>query len=335
VEKDVRNIIKKIREQILHSERPLIITHVNPDGDAIGSALGLYIYLKNSGLKPVVISPNNYPPFLKWMPMNEDIVIFEDQPEKAGSIIRESDLIICLDFNDLGRLENAGQVIINSEAPRILIDHHPDPAPFADTVLSDTSVSSTAELVYEVISQMGDKKKIDRSVAACLFAGIMTDTGSFNFNSSKPATYRIVSELLELGIDKDRIFWDVYDKYSENRMRLMGFCLHQRMEVFSGRSSAMIYISIKDQEKFHYELGDSEGFVNLPLSIDGVQLAVFLIEKRDHVKMSFRSKGDVDVNAFARNNFNGGGHLNAAGGKSFKSLEETLDKVRKLLGNRG
>lgn len=332
MEKDVRDIIRKIREQILHCERPLIITHVNPDGDAIGSALGLYIFLRNSGFNASVMTPNDYPFFLKWMPMNEDVLIFEAQPEKAGTVILGADLIICLDFNDPERMDSAGAVVMQSTAPKILIDHHPDPTPFAGTIFSDTSASSTAELVFEVIKQMGETKKVDQSIAACLFAGIMTDTGSFSFNSSKPETYRIAAELLEFGIDKDRIFYDIYNKYSANRMKLMGFCLHQRLEIFPEMGAALIYISLEDQKNFNYQLGDSEGFVNLPLAIEGVHSTVFLMEKADHIKMSFRSKGEMDVNTFAREYFNGGGHINAAGGKSFESLEETISRLRHLFG---
>jgi phosphoesterase RecJ-like protein len=316
------------------SERSMqivIITHVNPDGDAVGSMLGLSKILSRAGHNCSMIVPNNFPEFLKWLPGAPEILCITQHEAKAAKIIESSELLFFVDFNDIRRMREIREPVSRSSAYRVLIDHHPDPVVNADTVLSDTSVSSTAELVYRFILEIGLKKYFDKDIAVCLFTGIMTDTGCFSYNSSSPETYTIVADLLQYKIDKDRIYYRIYDNFSCDRLRLLGFCLNERMEYFPEYRAALIWLSRSDQKKFHFRTGDSEEFVNYPLSIKGVRFSAFFIEKEDHVKVSFRSKGDFPVNTFSAGHFNGGGHRNASGGELYESLEAALEKFRGLL----
>jgi len=321
--------LQKILSEL--SRRIVIITHYNPDGDAIGSTLGLQIALTKSGHTCSVITPNDYPGFLKWLPGAEKIIILPGNEARVAKLIQSSDIIFFLDFNDIRRMKEISEPVSRSSAFTVLFDHHPDPVVIADCMLSDTAVSSTAELVYRFIEGTGLNKSMDRDIAACLFVGIMTDTGCFSYNSSLPETYTIMADLLRYGIDKDQIYYRIYDNFSCDRMRLLGFCLNDRMEYFPECRTALIWLDRKDQEKYNFETGDSEGFVNYPLSIKGVRFSAFFIEKEDHVKVSFRSKGNFPVNTFSATYFNGGGHRNASGGESYETLDATLEKFRGLL----
>lgn len=305
--------------------------HYNPDGDAMGSALGFYHYLKKKGKTPMVVSPNDYPEFLHWLPGNDDVVVYKRNNGTVLNALKEADVIFTLDFNDLDRTNGLERFLNEATGKKVLIDHHPDPGNFADLVISETYYSSTAELVYHVIESLGDEKLMDSIIGECLYAGIMTDTGSFNYNSSNPYTYYVVSKLLEKGINKDKIYGNIYDNYSEDRMRLLGYCLNQKMEVFPEYHTAFISISKDELKRFNFAPGDSEGFVNFPLSIKGIRFTAIFIEKDDQVKISFRSKGDFATNNFAEKHFNGGGHKNASGGSSNNSFEETLKRFRELL----
>jgi phosphoesterase RecJ-like protein len=313
------------------SRNIVIITHVNPDGDAIGSTLGLSRVLGRAGHHCSVIVPNDYPGFLKWLPGAVDIIILEGQERKTAKLIEASDMLFFIDFNDIRRMREIREPVSQSSAFRVLIDHHPDPVIETDTVLSDTSVSSTAELIYRFILENNLQKHVDEDTAVCLFTGIMTDTGCFSYNSSSPETYRIVAELLHYEIDKDRIYYRIYDNFSCDRLRLLGFCLSERMEYFPEFRTALIWLDRNDQKRYNFRTGDSEEFVNYPLSIKGVRFSAFFIEKEDHVKVSFRSKGDFPVNIFSAGHFNGGGHRNASGGELYESLEAALEKFRGLL----
>lgn len=323
--------IDGIQKQLANVQRILIMTHYNPDGDAIGSSLGLYHFLVAAGHRVDVVVPNEYPGFLQWMPGNEKILLASKQPQAVLESIEQAELIFFLDFNVLDRVQQLEDHFRKSSAPKILIDHHPNPEPFADITVSTTEVSSTSELLYELLVSMEGEQAIDRNMAECLYAGIMTDTGSFSYNSSLPDTYYVVSRLIEKGIDKDRIYWRVYDNYSVDRMRLLGYCLNTKLKVFPEYGAAYISINRSELKRFNYQPGDSEGFVNYPLSIQGVMFSVIFIEQEDYVKISFRSKGDFYANRFASSHFNGGGHQNAAGGYSELSLEETLEKFESLL----
>lgn len=324
--------LKELQEKLSDkSGKIAILTHFNPDGDAIGSTLGLSRILTRIGHDCSVIVPNDFPEFLKWLPGAEDIILLPKHEAKVAEIIEASELLFFVDFNDIRRMKEIREPVSRSSAYRVLIDHHPDPIVTADSIISDTSVSSAAELVYRFIVENGLKKHMDKDIAVCLFAGVMTDTGCFSYNSSSIETYKFVTELLQYNIDKDQIYYRIYDNYSCDRMRLLGYCLNERMEYYPEYRTALIWLNRKDQEKYHFRTGDSEGFVNYPLSIKGVRFSAFFIEKKDHVKVSFRSKGDFPVNTFSASHFNGGGHRNASGGESVESLEAVLEKFRGLL----
>ena len=324
-------LIQEIQQQLANVQQILIVTHYNPDGDAIGSSLGMYHFLQSAGYQVDVVVPNNYPGFLHWMPGNDRVIVAGDHMKKVVSKIREAGLIIFLDFNVLNRVQELEEIFRQSSAPKILIDHHPNPEPFADIIVSSTQVSSTCELLYELLTSLKGEQAIDAVIAECLYAGIMTDTGSFSYNSSLPDTYYVISKLIERGIDKDKIYWKVYDNYSVDRMRLLGYCLNTKLKVLPEYGAAYISITREELRQFNYKRGDSEGFVNYPLSIRGVMFSVIFIEQEDHVKISFRSKGDFHANLFASSHFNGGGHKNAAGGSSELSMKETLEKFESLL----
>ncbi|MBN2480849.1 MAG: bifunctional oligoribonuclease/PAP phosphatase NrnA [Bacteroidales bacterium] len=311
--------------------RIAIITHIDPDGDAIGSSLALFIVLRNMGHNCHVISPNGYPDFLKWMPGNDAITVFDEEPEKATQFLGRAEIIISVDFNTLKRIKQFNDKVTGSAAYKLLIDHHPDPESFADCTISDTSASSSAEIVYQFFKHGGLDRYMDTDAATCLFAGIMTDTGCFSHNSSKPLTYKVTAELLDFHIDKDKIYSLIYDNFTDKRMRLLGFCLNSNMEVIREYHTAYIWLTRKDLQEYNFQVGDSEGFVNYPLSIRGIRFSAFFIEKEDHIKISFRSRGNFAVNRFAEKYFNGGGHVNASGGESTDTMEETLKRFKKML----
>ncbi len=322
----------KVENKLKSSKNIVILSHVNPDGDAIGSSLALCQVLINIGkINTSVVVPNEYPDFLKWMPGTVHISIMSKESKKATRAIEDADMIFMLDFNSTDRAGEAEKYINASKAYKVLIDHHPDPGNFADITITDTRASSTAELVYRFIETAGKLKYIDNNVATCIYAGIMSDTGSFSYNSSEPETYRVLSELLRRGIDKDKIFSRVYDNFSENRMRLLGFCLDKKMVVFPEFGTAYMSLSLSEKRIYKYVRGDAEGFVNYPLSIKGISFTAFFMENDDHVKISFRSKGHFDANRFALENFNGGGHKNASGGESKLGLQDTINKFISLL----
>ena len=313
------------------AERIVILTHLSPDGDAVGSSLGLYHFLKEIGKEPVVIVPNRFPGFLNWMSGAADIVVLEEKHKEVQGLITEADLLICVDFNDLKRIDGAKPFVEQSHAKKILIDHHLLPEAFADVTISHPEISSSSELVFRLICRMGFFQNITKACAEAIYVGMMTDTGNFSYASQSPEIYHIISELLSKGIDKDNIYRLVYNTYSENRMRLMGFCLVEKMKLYKEQRTAVISLSLDELARFDYQVGDAEGFVNIPLSIEGIDVSVFVREDVKKVKMSFRSQGTFPVNKMASTYFNGGGHLNAAGGESYLSLAETLDKLEKVI----
>ncbi len=323
--------VKDILDKVSGNNRVLIVTHINPDGDAIGSAMGVYHFLKGLGTKPEVIIPNDMPGFLKWLPESSAIKVFSRNKKKATRIIKDAGTVLFLDFNSLDRTGEMKESLLSTSAFRMLIDHHPGPEVPAEYVLSDINVSSTAELVFRFIEWLGKVDLVTPVVAECLYTGIMTDTGCFSYNSSKPGTYKVLSKLLEKGIDKDKVYDKVYDNFSENRMRLLGYCLDKKMVVMPGYKTAYISLTKKEKEKYGFAIGDSEGFVNYPLSIKGIEFAVFFMENDKNVKLSFRSKGNFNVNEFSRKHFGGGGHYNASGGESGLSMDETISKFCGLL----
>jgi bifunctional oligoribonuclease and PAP phosphatase NrnA len=312
-------------------EKILILSHRNPDGDAIGASLGLSNALLKLGHKVNVLIPNALPKFLKWMKGADDILIYNHDNRKSDELLTRATLVFALDFNDLSRIREFDEKLKDNKCFKVLIDHHPYPGSFANLTLSDTTTSSTSELIYCFFLEAGLKDLIDRDVATCLYTGIMTDTGNFSFNSSRPETFHVIADLLNLGIDKDRIYDLVYDNFSADRMRLMGYCLDKKMVTLPEYKVAYIALSQEELRKYNFRVGDSEGFVNMPLSISGIRCSVLFMENKECVKLSFRSKGSFPVNKLAAEHFNGGGHLNASGGESTDSLQETINKFVNLL----
>ena len=325
-------IIQQIKSIITSDSKKIaIVSHYNPDGDAIGSILGLTHYLTKLGHTVYPISPDEFPGFLHWMPGSKEILIYEKDKKSINEHLKKVDVIWMVDFNDPERLNDFKVCISHSSAKKILIDHHPNPATFAEIILSDVSVSSTAELIYEIIIGISGKKILDRKISECLFAGIMTDTGCFSFNSSRPETYTIVAVLLSTNINKDRIFRNIYETFSYNRMKLLGYSLYDKLCVLPEYFTAYIALTREELKKFHFQIGDTEGFVNHPFAIKDITFSVLFIEKDDHIKVSFRSKGSFSANTFALKHFEGGGHNNAAGGKSYLTMKETIEKFVNLL----
>ena len=325
---DVYSRLRKVLEAPL---RVMLLTHENPDGDAIGSMLGLFWFLKKRGCTVNMAVPNEIPSFLTWMEGAEQILDFRGQTRQVEEELAGADLIFCLDFNEPDRLGGIRDLLEKTDVTKIMVDHHPDPAGFTDHMFSVTTASSTSELVYRMIKELDGRESLDKNIAECLFAGIMTDTGCFSFNSSEPETYLIVAELIQAGINKDRIHSLVYDNYSEKRMHLLGYSLHKKMVVLPEHRTAYIYLSRDELERYHHLSGDTEGFVNYPFSIKDIRITALFLEKKDHVKISFRSKGSFPINRFAGKYFNGGGHDNAAGGESTQSLEKTIRRFESLI----
>lgn len=323
--------IKLFEEKIKNAENIIIIPHYNPDGDAIGSALSMYHILKNYGKNVKVVSPTQFPEFLKWMPDANKIKVLGEKTKSDPDIFKDSDLLICVDFNALKRIDELAERFSKSTAYKILIDHHPNPDNFVDLCFSDTSYSSTAEFIYELIENSFLAEYANKDIATCLYVGIMTDTGCFNFNSSNPNTFRVVSELLKLGMEKDLIFDKVYNSFSINRMKFMGHVISNRMVVIPELKTSYIYITAQDRKDFNEKFGDTENFVNIPLSIKGIYFSAIFIERENFIKISFRSKGTFSVNDFSKKHFNGGGHINAAGGESHVSLQETTENFVNIL----
>ncbi|WP_435622880.1 DHH family phosphoesterase [Flagellimonas sp.] len=310
----------------------VIVPHKNPDGDAIGSCLALYIFLKEMGQNCSVISPNDYPKFLKWMPQNEAILNYEKSQSKCKQLLDDATLIFTLDFNDFSRTGTLGNELQQSKAEFIMIDHHQQPSDYAKVTYSDVSMSSTCEMVYNFILFLDGGDKITKSIATNLYTGIMTDTGSFKYRSTSSQTHRIVADLIDKGAENMEIHQQVFDTNSPSRLHLLGVAL-KNMVILKEFRTAYITLSQEELDANHFKKGDTEGFVNYGLTLEGIVLAVIFIENKEEgiIKMSFRSVGDFSVNEFARNHFNGGGHTNAAGGRSDESLEKTVAKFNAVL----
>ena len=331
--------IEQVSKWFDRGEKFVIISHVSPDGDAVGSSLGLWHFLCSLGKNAHVIVPNAFPDFLKWMPGSKDILLYDRYKEFADKLIGEADVICCLDFNALHRISPMGAVVQSSSARKVLIDHHLNPEDFCRIIISHPEISSTSELVFRLICRMGYFSDITKEGAECIYTGMMTDTGGFTYNSNNREIYFIISELLTKGIDKDAIYRKVYNTYSESRLRLMGHVLTQ-MKVYPDYCAAMISLTKNEQKQFNYIRGDSEGFVNIPLSIKKVVCSCFLREdtEKPMIKISLRSVGSFPCNRLAAEYFNGGGHLNASGGEFYGTIEEArrvweeaLEKYKPLL----
>lgn len=309
-----------------------IIPHRSPDGDAMGSTLALYHFLSKLHHDAVVISPNEFPEFLAWLPGSENVLIFEKDRENTTRILHEAELIFTLDFNALHRTGEMEHVLTKLRAPYLMIDHHQAPDDYALYQYSDTKFGSTCEMIYNFISFLGQTSVIDKNIATCIYTGILTDSGSFRFPKTTGTTHRIIADLIDLGAENTEIPTLLFDNNSYESLQLLGRAL-QNMKVFPEYKSAYITLSQKELDEFKYLKGDTEGIVNYGLTMKGIDFAAIFIEHKDEniIKISFRSQGNFDVNQFAREHFNGGGHINAAGGKSHLSMTETVAKFEKLI----
>ena len=320
-------------KELLNSPKNIVIvTHHKPDADALGSSLGLSGFLKKKGHKVDVITPSDYPEFLHWMKGNDQVLIYEKHRlHQINQLIEQAAIIFCLDFSSLHRINDLGEQVRKAKAKKVLIDHHLDPEEFADFQFWSTKAAATAELVYQLIESMGDRELIDQDIAESLYAGIMTDTGSFQHSNTTKNVHKVVAGLIELGADTHKVSRLIYDSNSLDRLRFLGFALHSKLEVFEEFHTALFAITREDLTDFNSKTGDTEGLVNYALSIKGVVLAALIIDRGELIKISFRSKGDFPVNEMAQDHFEGGGHKNAAGGKSKLNLEETVNKFKNLL----
>lgn len=321
------NNIQDLKKALSSPKNIVIIPHKNPDGDAIGSTLGLYHYLKQFGHNAKVIAPNDYPNFLKWMPGEETILKFDSDKETAVSLINKADFIFTLDFNSLSRIDEMKSFVEVSNATFVMIDHHQQPDDYATYMYSDVTMSSTCQMMYHFIEQMNDLEKIDKDIATCLYAGILTDTGgSFRFPSTTSTTHRVVANLIDKGAKNAEIHNALYDTNSLSKLQLLG-CALKNLVVLKEYNTVYITLTKSELQQYDFKKGDTESFVNYGLSLKGIKVAVIFIENltEDYIKISFRSKGSFSVNEFARNYFNGGGHTNAAGGRSDLSMEETIN----------
>jgi phosphoesterase RecJ-like protein len=319
--------IEEIYRLLGQPRKVVIIMHQKPDADAMGSSLGLFHFLKRLGHTPTVISPTNWAEWLKWMPGCQGVIDYEYSSEKAAAVLDQAEWVFCLDFNNMARTRSMASRLRKLNCVKILIDHHqqPETESFAYGV-SNTEKSSTCEMVYDFIVGSGHAPVIDLDIAACLYAGVMTDTGSFRFPGASAAVHRMVAALKDTGLNHTQIHENLFDNFLENRLRFMGFVLQNKMDIFYEHNAALISIPWKDLVRFDIKTGDTEGLVNYPLSIQGIKMAALIIDRDEEVKCSFRSKGNFDVNTFARRYFDGGGHFNAAGGRSTDTLEVTVQR---------
>lgn len=323
-----------ILSYIQQAHKVAIFTHQSPDGDAMGSSLAMYHFIHSFGKEAQVIVPNAFPDFLAWMPGADTVLLYDTQKAQADTYLKATDLIICADFNDPKRIGALGDKMLSLTCQKVMIDHHLHPSHFADFIVSDPDASSTCELAYDVV-----KNHLTSNIAQCLYTGLMTDTGNFSYNSNRPQIYPMIATLIEAGVDKDAIYNAVFNQYSVDRMKLVGYCLYQKMRVFPEHHTALIYLNRKELYRFNFQKGDAEGIVNMPLQSKDIHYSVFMREDKatpdemeknggikTKIKLSFRSQGDRPVNVFASEVFNGGGHANAAGGEFYGTLTDAVQK---------
>ncbi len=324
--------IQAITELLATPKKIAIIPHRSPDGDAMGSTLGLYHFLLKLNHHPIVIAPNNFAEFLAWLPGSEKVLVYENDQENCKKVLEDSEIIFTLDFNALHRTGEMESVLNKINAPMIMIDHHQLPDAYAIYTYSDTSFGSTCEMIYNFIGFLNHKSLIDKTIATCLYTGILTDSGGFRFPKTTGITHRIAAEFIELGVENTEIPNLLFDNNSFGRLQLLGRAL-QNMKVDFNKKTSYISLTQKELDEFHYVKGDTEGIVNYGLTIKGIVFAAIFIEHSDEnsIKISFRSQGNFDVNQFARDHFNGGGHINAAGGKSNDSLANTIKKFEQII----
>ena len=319
--------LQALRTHIAQSSRILICAHRGPDGDAVGSSLGWAEYLRQQGKQVDIVMPTPFPDFLRWMPGSQDIRFYARHEAEAGQVIAQADLIFCLDFNGLQRLQEMQAPVAAAQAKRIIIDHHLDPdRSIAAQVVSFPTRCSTSEIVCRLIIELGGWDELPQKAAVCLYTGMMTDTGGFTYNSNDPEIYEVISMLLTKGIDKDKIYRNVFNVYSEDRMRLTGYILYRKLRFYYNRHASIFALTREEMRRFHFIRGDAEGLVNMPLQVKGMRLSISLREdtERDVVRVSLRSVDDFPCNRMAEEFFHGGGHLNASGGELPFPLSEAM-----------
>ncbi|MRT17408.1 bifunctional oligoribonuclease/PAP phosphatase NrnA [Vitellibacter sp. q18] len=326
---ETTQIVKKL---LATPQQIVIVGHKNPDGDAIGSSLGLSFFLKKLGHQTTVMMPNDFPDFLKWLPGVAEIVCYEKEQEKSRNLLSEASVVFTLDFNSLDRVGELQPFLEQSDAKFVMIDHHQQPADYAEATYSDVKMSSTSQMVFHFMESLGELRQLDEAISTQLYTGIMTDTGSFRFSSTTATTHRVVAQLIEAGANGSKIHQNVYDTNSPDRMKLLGVAL-KNLHILEEYNTAYITLTQKELDAHNFKKGDTEGFVNYALSVKGVVFAAIFIENKQEniVKISFRSKDQFSVNDFARNHYNGGGHINAAGGKSSQSLNKTVNEFISIL----
>lgn len=319
-------------ELLAQPKKIVITTHHKPDGDAMGSSLGMYNYLIQQGHHVRVITPTDYPYYFNWMPGNDNVIVYTEHTVESVGLIAGADIIFCLDFNALSRIDEMGALVRKSNAVKILIDHHLEPEGFDDYRHWDANACATAQLVYTFITnKLNNKAAINKDVATCLYTGIMTDSASFQLPNTTSDVHRIAADLMEAGAVNWQIYDLVYDNSSENRLRFLGLCLSERLEVLREFNTAIIAVDKNDLTRYEIKTGETEGIVNYGLEIAGIKLAAFIVERKDEIKLSLRSKGEIPANAICRKYFNGGGHYNAAGGQSTDSFENVVNRFKTIL----
>lgn len=327
---DEKNI-KELRGLLETCEKIVITCHIAPDGDAIGSSLGLANVLNAIGKTVKVITPDMPPRNLMFLPGAKDIVVYSRYADFAEQLLRDADLIFSLDYNDIKRIDKVGDALLSSKAAKVMIDHHLFPGDFVDVKISHPEVSSTSMLVFRVLCRLELFPYIDKEAATCIYTGMMTDTGNFSYNSNDPDLYIVISELLRKGIDKDAIYSKVYNSNTPDRLRLNGYAVAQKMKVYDDYNGALITLTRNELNSHHYQKGDTESLVNVPLSVPDILFSFFLREETDYIKVSARSKGEVPVNRICEEYFNGGGHKNAAGGEFYGTMEEAVARFEEIL----
>lgn len=323
--------LEELKKILSYPKEIVITSHRNPDGDAIGSTLAMYFYLQTLGHTVWMVIPSEYPDFLEWMPGIQDIIVYDIKQERSKELVERADVVFCLDFNALDRIDKLGEILNQqTRAKIVMIDHHLDPEPFAHFVMSEPDASSTCEMIYDFLGLIGHLDKMDLTIAEAIMTGILTDTGSFKYGTS-PKLYRVVADLVEFGVNDYELQDLIFNSLKEKHLRLLGHCLNNRMEILEEYNTGIITLTKDDYVKFSISRGDTEGIVNHLLKVRNVKMAVFITEQPTIVKISLRSKGDFSVQEIAQKHFKGGGHRNASGGLSFQSLDDTVKKIKELL----
>lgn len=325
------NKIDILKTKIKEAKKIVISTHVNPDGDAIGSSLAMWHFLKNIGKDVTIVVPTEFPHFLKWMPNTSDIVVFETDKEKAIQLSEEADLMFSLDYNEPHRTAKYQQTLKDSKAYKVLIDHHIGEPNWQDLNLSIVGASSTCELIFDTIVSLAGEEAINENIANCIYSGILTDTGGFQFSATTAKVHRIAAVLLEKNVKSDIVHNSIFNSFNEDRLKFFGFCVSKRLKIIKDKKLAYMFLSKKDINSFNIGIGGTEGLVNEPMKIDGIDISILFKQDRDKIKISFRSKRDIDISKFASTYFNGGGHKNAAGGMTTLTMEETEKKLLLLI----